>query len=114
MAAPAPRMRTVPALMLALGLGLCGYYGVEWYQLPEYSEADIAASVELNLQLDLQRRGPHLPLDEERRERLREMIRAEIESEISREQETIQLRFGVGLVALVLGLGQLTLLRPDS
>ncbi|MEW6169309.1 MAG: hypothetical protein AB1651_16685 [Pseudomonadota bacterium] len=104
-------MSALPALMLALGLGLCGYYGVEWYQLPEYGEADLVASVELNLQLDLQRRGPHLQPDEEGLERMREMVRAEIESQIRREQETIQLRAGVGLVALVLGLSHLVFQR---
>ncbi|SFF42213.1 hypothetical protein SAMN04488120_1043 [Fontimonas thermophila] len=102
-----PRLTSLPALLLAVGLGLVGYYGVEWYTLPEYSEADIEASVELNLQLDLQRRGPHLQPDAERLELLRKTIRAEVETEIRKEREKVQLRFGVGLIALVLGVGQI-------
>lgn len=103
---PRPLFNSLPAMILALGVGLVGYYGMEWYQLPEYSEADIDASVELNLQLDLQRRGPHLQPDAEQLERLRNTVRAEVETEIRKERETIELRFGVGLVALVFGLGQ--------
>lgn len=102
-----PRFASLPALMLALGLGLVSYYGIEWYELPEYSEAEIEASTELNLQLDLQRRGPHLQPDAARLEALRKTVRAEVETEIRKERETVQLRFGVGLIALVVGLGHL-------
>lgn len=108
MPAPAPRaaLRSLPALLLAVGFGLCGYYGLEWYELPTYSEEEITASVDLNLQIDLQRRGPHLQPDAAGLQRMREMVRAEVEAEINREREKVQLRFGVGLIALVLGLGQ--------
>ena len=108
---PRRPLSTLPAFLLALGLGLCGYYGMEWWQLPEYSEADIAASVELNLALELQQRGPHLKPNPERLEQLRETLRAEVEGEIRREREKVQLRFGIGLIALVLGAGHLASAR---
>ena len=104
---PRPLFNSLPAMILALGVGLVGYYGMEWYQLPEYSETDIDASVELNLQLDLQRRGPHLQPDAEQLERLRSTVRAEVETEIRKEREKIELRLGVGLIALIVGLGHL-------
>ncbi|MFA5941505.1 MAG: hypothetical protein WC809_19325 [Sinimarinibacterium sp.] len=103
--------RALPALLLSIGVGLCGYYGQKWYELPTYSDQDIAASVELNLQLDLQRRGPHLQPDTEGLKRPRETVRAEVEGEIRREREKVQLRLGVGLIALVLGAGQLAAIR---
>ncbi len=106
MPAPRPPLATLSALLTAVGLGLCGYYGQQWYELPEYGEADIAASVELNLGIDLQRRGPHLQPDAAQLEQLRGIIRREVETDIRQERERIQLRFGVGLIALVLGAGR--------
>jgi hypothetical protein len=107
MQASRPPFRSLTALLLSIGLGLTIYYGQQWWQLPEYNDADIGASVELNLHLELQQRGPHLQPDAAGIERLREMIRQEVETEIRREREKIQLRFGIGLIALVLGGGQL-------
>ncbi len=103
---PRRNLSTIPAFLVALGLGLVSYYGVEWYYLPQYSEADIATSTELNLHLDLQRRGPHLQPKGEELERLRKMVRAEIEGEIRRAEEKVQTRFGIGLISLIFGLGQ--------
>jgi hypothetical protein len=103
--------RSLTALLISIGLGLTIYYGQEWWQLPEYSEEDIRASAELNLHIELQQRGPHLQPDAAGIERLRGMIRQEVETEIRREREKIQLRFGIGLIALVLGLGQLVFVR---
>lgn len=104
-------LSTLPAFLIALGLGLCGYYGLEWTRLPQYNESDIAASIEFNLALDLQRRGPHLHPDAEKLEQLRETVRAEVEGEISREREKVQRRFGLGLIALVVGVGHLVAAR---
>lgn len=108
---PRSLFASFPTLLLALGIGLCGYYGHAWYQLEDYSETDIAASVELNLQLDLQRRGPHLQPDAAGLARLRQMVRTEVEADIHRERDSVQLRFGIGLIALVLGAGQLVAAR---
>ncbi|HEY0973338.1 MAG TPA: hypothetical protein VGE57_02450 [Solimonas sp.] len=98
---------TLTYLALAIGVGLTAYYGQAWYELQDYSEADIEASTELNLRMDLQRRGPHLQPDADKLEQLRTQVRAEVEGEINRERETIQSRFAIGLIALVVGLGQL-------
>lgn len=106
MRTPPRPMSTIPAFMIALGLGLIGYYGIEWYQLPKYSPSDIDVSAELNLRLDLQRRGPHLQPQGEELERLRRMVHAEVEGEIRQEQQQVQTRFGIGLVSLIFGIGQ--------
>ncbi len=102
---PRPMFASLTYLALAIGLGMTAYYGQAWYELPTYSEADIEASAELNLRLDLQRRGPHLQPDAERLADLRQQIRAEVEGEIRQERERIQSRFAIGLIALVVGFG---------
>jgi len=102
---PRPLFAGLTYLALAIGLGLTAYYGQAWYELETYSEADIDASTELNLRLDLQRRGPHLQPDEQRLQELREQVRAEVVGEIERERNTIQSRFAIGLIALIVGIG---------
>lgn len=99
-------MSTIPAFMVALGVGLAGYYGLAWYQLPKYSEMDIAMSSELNLQIDLRRRPPHLQPGPEELQRLREQVRAEVLGEIQQEKEKVQTRFALGLISLIFGIGQ--------
>ncbi|WP_211242752.1 hypothetical protein [Sinimarinibacterium sp. CAU 1509] len=106
-----PLINSFPSVLLAVGVGLCGYYGLAWYQLPVYNETDLAASTELNLQIDLQRRGPNLQPDAEGLERMRSQVRAEVEAEINRERETVESRFGIGLIALVVGLGHMVFSR---
>ncbi len=106
MRTPHRPMSTIPAFMVALGLGLIGYYGVEWYQLPKYSETEIALSAEFNLQFDLQRRGPHLQPQGEDLERLRAQVHAEVVGQIEQERKKVQTRFGIGLVSLIFGIGQ--------
>lgn len=108
---PPTSFRILPALLLSAGIGLCGYYGQKWYELPAYTAQDMAASVELNLQIDLQRRGPHLQPDAEGLRHMREIVKTEVEANIRQEREKVQLRFGVGLIALVLGAGQLLATR---
>ena len=97
--------------LIAAGLGLLAYYGEQWYRLPEWSEAEIEQSVALNLAIDLQRMGPHLRPEGEKLQRLREMVRAEVESEIQRERENLERWLGLGLVLSVLGLGQFAAAR---
>ncbi len=98
-----PRFSLFHAIF-AIGVALCAYYGQAWWKLPDYSPADIDASVEVNLAMDLSRRGPHLQPDEAGLERLRRQIRAEVEGSIKRQTDTVQLRFGIGLLCLVVGL----------
>lgn len=95
--------RLVAFLLLAIGGGIVAYYGQQWYALPEYSDADIEASVELNLALDLQHRGPHLQPTGERLEGLREAVRAEVVGEIRRERRTLERWLAVGLILCALG-----------
>lgn len=98
----------LPFLMFAGGLGACLYFGQQWYQLPAYSEDDIKASVELNLKLDLQRRptGQPAPNDVEL-SRMRSSLQQEIAGQIATERREVVQRFGLGLVASILGAGQL-------
>lgn len=93
-------------LMIAIGLGLLGYYGEQWYRLPQWTEAEIEQSVELNLAIDLNRMGPHLRPTGEKLERLREIVRSEVQGEIRREREGLERWIGAGLILLVLGAGQ--------
>jgi len=97
--------RLLAFLLAAMGIGLAGYYGEQRWRLPAWSEAEIAQSVELNLAVELQRRGPHLQPAPERLEALRGILRAEVEAEIRREREQLDRWVGLGLVLTVLGLG---------
>ncbi|PTU33042.1 hypothetical protein [Stenotrophobium rhamnosiphilum] len=106
----ARRRPVLPILLFSAGLGICMYFGQEWYQLPKYSESDIDASTELNLKLDLQNRGPNLqPTSKDELETMRARVRFEITSSIKAERDKITQRFSIGLVALVLGFGQLVM-----
>ncbi len=96
--------RIFSALAVSVGIGLCGYYGLQWYELPKWSEAEIEQSVQLNLQMDLQRMGPLLQPKNERLEELRRLVRAEVETEIRNERIAVQRGLLAGFVALALGL----------
>lgn len=102
-----PLTVTLGSLALGAGLVLTAYYGNAWYELTPYSEADIAASTELNLQMDLQRLGPHFRPEADRLEQLRGQIRAELESEIRRERSWVQAWLLIGVLASIAGAGWL-------
>jgi hypothetical protein len=78
-------------------------------QLPQYSEADIDASAELNLQLDLQRQ-PGAP-DAAALASLRAKTRADVVAGIERERRQVETGLGAGLIALVAAVGNLVLMR---
>ncbi|MGH8482625.1 MAG: hypothetical protein ACRES8_09195 [Nevskiaceae bacterium] len=98
--------RAFAGVLVAIGIGLAAYYGEQRWRLPQWSPAEIEQSVELNLALELQRRGPHLQPAGERLEQLRRTLRAEIEAEIRRERAEPERWIGVGLLLMVLGAGQ--------
>jgi hypothetical protein len=97
--------RLLAFLLVAVGIGLAAYYGELRWRLPAWSDAEIEQSVELNLSLELQRRGPHLQPGPDRVEALRAMVRAEIEAEIRRERQEPERWIGLGLLLVVVGLG---------
>ena len=97
--------RFLAFLLIAAGVGLIGYYGEQRWRLPRWSEAEIEQSVELNLALDLQRRGPHLQPSPERLAALRTALRAEVEAEIRRDREQLERWIGFGAILCVLGAG---------
>ena len=97
--------RLLAFLLVAAGIGLAAYYGEQRWRLPAWSEAEIEQSVELNLALELQRRGPHLQPAPERVEALRALLRAEVEAEIRRDRQELERWVGLGLLLVVVGLG---------
>lgn len=106
----------MPYMLLAIGLGLSGYYGLQWWQLPHYSEAELQASTELNLRLDLQARGES-SLDAEAMERRGAQVAAELRADIARERSEVETGLGAGLIALVVAGGNfvlMLLLRRDT
>jgi hypothetical protein len=98
--------RAFSFVLAAIGLGLVLYYGEQWYRLPQWSETEIEQSVELNLTMDLQRMGPHLRPSGEKLERLRSVVRQEVEAEIRHDRETLERWMGLGLILTVLGAGR--------
>lgn len=98
--------RAFAFLLAAIGVGLVTYHGEQRWNLPQWSEGEILQSVELNLALELQRRGPLLQPAPERLDELRRTLRAEIEGEIRRDRQALERWIGLGLVLVVLGLGQ--------
>lgn len=98
--------RAFAFLLTAIGVGLVAYYGEQLWRLPQWNETEIAQSVELNLAVELQRRGPHLQPTGERLEALRRTLRAEIEAEIRRDRLPLERWIGFGAMLIVFGLGQ--------
>jgi hypothetical protein len=109
-AAPRMKLTGFTAAMMMVGVVLTGHYGTAWYELPKYSEDDIAISAMLNVQMDLQRQNLPPPAATEL-ERLRLQVRNEIQADIAKAEREIHTGFAVGLVALVLGIGQAILSR---
>lgn len=107
--APRPRLHALPIIAVALGLGLGAYYGERWYKLPQYTEQDLQASVELNLAMDLERRGPQLQPVPAEHERLRRQIRQEIDADIARERQGATQGFMAAMLMLLFGGGYLLL-----
>lgn len=93
------------ALIAALGLGVAGWFGWDWYHLGRWSEDELRASVELNLALDLAREPERAPTVEAQ-QRLRQTIRRELLDEIEREVETPRGYTLAGLLIAGLGLLQ--------
>lgn len=104
----------MPFFLLSLGVGLCGWYGMNWYELPRYTEPDIQASVEANLAIDLARMGQHLKPDDAGLARLRASISQEVRAEIDRDKQEAQRGFALGLICLVLAAGSAVLTRFNA
>lgn len=100
-------------LLVAAGLGIAAWYGQLLWNLPSWSEAEIEQSVELNLEIEKQRRGPHLQPSGERLDALRATLRAEVEGEIRRDRQKLERWIGLGLVLVVVGAGQWLRTRID-
>lgn len=97
----------IPMLIIVVGIAIAGYYAQQWNETPPLSEADIYASTELNLAIELQQRGPNLQPQGPALDRLREQIRAEVVAESENERKKYQLRFFIGAAALIIGFGQM-------
>lgn len=102
------RLAGFPAALFLAGLGLSLYYADAWWRLPEYSEEDIVASVQLNLVMDLRQQGRATSgLDAAQLAVRRAQLEQELRDEIQREQRDAQRGLVAGLAALLLSLGQL-------
>jgi len=101
-------------LLAAGGIGLCGYAGLQWHALPHYSEEDLRVSAELNLQIDLARRGIRDQPGPDQMEPLRQKEREEIEAEISAEHDAVLGWLAAGMALLALGGGQAVILRLNA
>lgn len=101
-----PPPGAVGALIAAVGLGVAGWYGWDWYQLPHWTETDIRASVELNLALDLSR-TPQAATTVDAQNLLRQNIRKELEAEIAREREVPRGYTLAGLAMMAFGFAQM-------
>lgn len=106
-----PRLATLPALMFVGGLGMVFHYGHAWWQLPVYSPAEVEQSVEINLAIDLQRRGAAFAADPAQVERLRDEVRAEVSAAIAHDHSEAKGYVGVGLILAAIGLVQMLVLR---
>lgn len=95
--------RFLAFVLIAAGVGLLSWFGEQRWRLPAWSEAEIAQSVELNLALELQHRGPHLRPEGERLEELRRTLRAEVEAELGRERRDLERWMGAGAILCMLG-----------
>lgn len=93
-------------LLAAGGIGLCGYAGLQWFQLPHFNEDDLKASTELNLQLDLAQRKDQTPLPPDQLEQKRQQVRQEVEDEIGQDRKAVLTRLALGGALLVFALGQ--------
>lgn len=109
------RLRSGFAFLLgAAGLALCGWYGSALLSAPQYSQADIARSAQLNLAVDLARLPPNLrPAATEHAEML-DNERQEVVDDISLQHKKRQAGFGAGVILLVLAAGRLLLNRYGS
>jgi len=99
--------KTLAIILIAAGIGLCLWFGEEWYSLPQWSEAEIQQSADLNVAMDVQRMSPQLAPTGERLEQLRRTVRAEVASEIKREHEKPLRWVAGGLMLIVAGLSNL-------
>jgi len=101
-------------LFAAGGLGLCGYAGLQWRALPHYSEDDLKASTELNLQIDLARQGVRTQPAPEQMESLRQRERAEIDAEVGAQRDAVLRWLAAGLALLALAGGQAVMIRLST
>lgn len=116
---PPRQTLALPYMLLAAGIGLTGFYTLEWLKLPHYAPSDIEASVELNLQLEMQQRRTSSDDRSQDLQARRIQIRKEVLSDIAQERKAVETGLGAGLIALVAAsgnflLGWLLRRRPRS
>jgi hypothetical protein len=106
--------RFLAFFMIAGGLGLAGWYGLQLYEMPERTPAQVEEIVELRLALELQQMGPLLQPKGEKLEQLERMIRSEVEAQGRLARKAPERWLGIGLVMAVFGTGSfvLSLARP--
>jgi hypothetical protein len=97
---------TIPYFILALGIGLMAYYGDQLYRFEPLSENQLEEQVDQQVIMFMDQRGPHLSrIEGERLQQLRDAIRAEIVARHEAPKEKAQVRFFIGLGALIISFG---------
>lgn len=108
------RFLGLPIMAASVGLGLGVYFGERWYELARVSEADLRASAELNLLLDLQREGG-APPPEDALEARRAQVQAELRAQLAAQMQEAQRGVAMSSVGLIVGLWLLLAqLRPGG
>jgi len=98
-------------LLAAGGIGLCGYAGLQWYELPHYSEDDLKTSTELNLQIDLARKEDQSKLTSDQVEEMRRTIRTEVNGEVNSRSREILMWLAIGFSLLTMAISQTVFIK---
>lgn len=103
-------------LLAAAGLGLCGYAGLQWRELPHYTDAEIAASADLNLALDLAREqsDTQAPANPAPLEDRRRAMQTEVRAELAHAEGPVRAWFFAGLALLGIAAVRTWLLRRST
>ncbi len=114
--------RVLPILMMCIGIGIIAIRGPQIEKFQHWAPEDIDTAVELNLALDMVRRGDEVTLSEEEQEARKAQIRSEIMQTFVLPQQKMREEYrqgfwiagiGFGLFILVLLLQQRGLLKKS-
>lgn len=109
-------------LIVAIGVGLIGYGGYNWFTVTELPPEQMKRSVELNYQADIERmraqsEDGELNVTESWKQKHREAIREELQGSTEKERDTARSWMMAGIAALIFSLGRIfivPLFRQDE
>jgi hypothetical protein len=107
-APPRPRLLALPMAAAIVGLGLSVFYGEQWLALREVGEAELQASTQLNLLLDLQRAEASGGAgDAAALEQRRQQVYAEVTAQLQSEKRVTLRNLLAALAGFLFGAGLL-------